>query len=206
MKTLLTILLVTIAANLQLPAPPAKWQNPNSWRMIKPGISPDHASRLLGDPAEIDASNAIEAWYYGGKTDHPKDAVLVFSNQSNKLQKVIPPDWSSMPSWAEAQADYRKSLSEYRAALSEQKRLASEAANTQLATERAERSKNTKPSGQIIIRPNTTENNQSTTANRPSRPDPDAAASRYMISIGIGMIVFAIIIAASRGYRYFTSK
>ncbi|MFA5187025.1 MAG: hypothetical protein WC551_11135 [Patescibacteria group bacterium] len=149
MKILLAILLIAASAdseqplnrqssidNHQSPTPPAKWQNPSNWRNIKTGITPDQTSRLLGDPADTDASETLQVWYYAGKEQHPKDAVIVFRNTPAglTLQKYTEPLWTSMPTWQQLTEEYNQALADQRAAdMAERQRLAAIAAAEQKA-------------------------------------------------------------------------
>ena len=141
MKVLITalIVIVSIAADEQ-PVMPEKWQNPATWQKIKAGQTPDQVRRILGDPAATESTKAIEAWYYGdtpktdenGKTVRPEHGFLMFRKTptGTTLQKWMEPDWQTLPTWEQLQADYKQAVVEQRRAeTAERKRIAEEAAD-----------------------------------------------------------------------------
>jgi len=219
MKIILAVLMLTVAAsgeqienrpssidNSQSPTPPAKWQNPQCWRNIRLGQSPDDVRRFLGDPAEGDESPALAVWYYASRAEHPKDAVLVFrkSRDVQTLQKIMEPNWQTMPAWQRLQADYQKALADQRAAdLAEKRRLAAEAAAKKAAEREAFIAKQR---ADLAARTAAIQNQppRQKAAIPPAKPDTHTQlASRYFIMIGISFVVIAFIIAGSYGFRLF---
>jgi hypothetical protein len=132
------VLIVSFAADEQ-PVKPQEWQNSTVWHNIKTGQTPEQSVKLLGDPIETESSKAIEVWYYSdipqpdenGKTVRPKHGFLMFRKTptGNTLQKWMEPDWQTLPTWEQLQADYKQVLADQQAAkIAESKRLADEAA------------------------------------------------------------------------------
>ena len=197
--TLLYFVLTAIATT-----PPAKWQNPTNWRNIKPGIIPKRAAAMLGDPVETETARTSEIWYYADTPTaetRPKHGLLIFRKtpQGMVLYKFAEPNWKTIPSWQQLQADYKQSIAEQTA---EKKRIAVETNKARFVERRAtmqrRAEKRVAQRQAVIPRP------PREYKTPPAKPDLHTKfTSRYFIIIGGSFFVVAFIIAGSHGFKLF---